>query len=198
VTRRAVLIAPRVGGSGETPTSLKAMLDAMDEMARAGFELVGVLDPKDHLEAHRMIADGVADVIVVTRPDHLPTVRVVADKAWFARPARTPDSVPPGVVRRPRPVLRPEEPEPDEPDTVTRWPGATEDQRAPRRTQRIYRGQGDLASGIPDASPAATEGPGEPAIPRQRRSQLIKRGDAEVVLDGAGVPRARRRPRAVG
>lgn len=180
-----MLIAPRVGGSGETPTSLQAMLNTMDMIARAGFDLIGVIDPKDHLDALAMVMNGTADIVVASRPDHLPAVRVVTDEAWFEHRERThrtgtAQDPPRGVHRRTQRRLRPE-------DADWRGPGPAEPGERPvpldhRRPRIIERG---------DASD------GEPGIPRQRRTQIIRRGDAEVELDDQGRTLDHRRPQRI-
>lgn len=136
--RRAVLVAPRAGGSGETPTSLRATIAAMEMLERAGFELAGIIDPQDHLEALRLVVDGLADIIVATRPDHLPALRMASDEAWFAHPARTPDAVPEGAHRRSRRLLRPEDSEPRKrPEGGRFGPGDSLDHRRPEAVDPV-------------------------------------------------------------
>ncbi len=95
---RAVLVAPR---GDLDPVHLRRMADALDAASAAGYEVVGVLDPQDFREAHRLIGDGTADLILIARPDYLPSVRLALDMAT---------AVPAGPVssrhRRPQPVHR--------------------------------------------------------------------------------------------
>jgi len=85
-------------------------LDAVD---RLGWELVGVIDPSDFKTAHRMIADGQADIILAASQSDLPSVALASDAG-----------APPNQ-RRCRILLRPI----DE-DVSPR-------QRRPQRTQRL-------------------------------------------------------------
>lgn len=111
---RVVLIARRHATKSQTVS----MSDALDWVMRSGFRLVSVVDPEDFRAAHRMIADDLADVIVIARPDHLPSVRVASEELMRRpeplRPYAPPDPTPPrrtpppeepgegGVVRRGR------------------------------------------------------------------------------------------------
>lgn len=69
--QRVVLVIPR-DGSG----SKQGLSATLDEIARLGWVLVSVIDPARHLEALRMVLDGVADVVLADRPEHMPSVRI--------------------------------------------------------------------------------------------------------------------------
>jgi hypothetical protein len=88
--RRAILVIPRRGM--DNPNRLS---NALDQLALGGYELVAVVDPDDHVEALRMVLDGMADLLVITEAQHFPIVQFAADLNG------DPD-------RRARPVLRPQ------------------------------------------------------------------------------------------
>lgn len=91
----------------------RALAEALDTIAAAGFELVGVMAPGDFRRAHGLIADDKADVLIVPRREELPSVAVL------------PRGDEPGV-RRTEPILRP--------DRNQLVPAR---QRRPRRTQLL-------------------------------------------------------------
>jgi hypothetical protein len=68
---RVVLVNPR-RGKPDGP----ALSKALTEFQRLGWTLAAVIDPDDHLDALRMIIDGVADVIVVTSEDQMPVLQI--------------------------------------------------------------------------------------------------------------------------
>ncbi len=105
-----MLVTPRTG----QPDLLVG--HALDRIAQLGYELVGVIDPADYRVAHQMVADGRAEVIVVTRLGDLPSVR----SAGMGGTAQN---------QRSQPVLRPAA------EAAPEQPGAG---RA-RRTQLIRR-----------------------------------------------------------
>ncbi|MBM2614091.1 hypothetical protein JIG36_00795 [Actinoplanes sp. LDG1-06] len=67
---RAVLVIPR---DGKLHADAR-LTRALDHIARTGWELVAVIDPQNHVDALRMVLDGLADIVVVTRSEHFPLV----------------------------------------------------------------------------------------------------------------------------
>lgn len=102
---RAVLIMPRDDYASRDASRVETALDAI---AREGWHLVAVLDPAEYLQAHRMVADGLVDVIVAARPEYLPSLRYAADLTPRDRQGRTrvlPRQAAPGLtVAQPRPA----------------------------------------------------------------------------------------------
>lgn len=123
---RAVLIAPR-GREDAAPQALDAMIRAMSQLAEAGVELVGIIDPDNHLQAIRMVLDGRADFVVATRPDHMPALRILGDEAWFRSGVVGTSAAPPVGERRPR--------RPTSPDGVKSSMPACEEEPAGRQHQ---------------------------------------------------------------
>lgn len=71
--QRLILIVPR----GElVDRSLPA---ALERITRHGWILAAIMDPGDHLAALRMIVDGLADFVLATRPEHMPSLRFAYD-----------------------------------------------------------------------------------------------------------------------
>lgn len=99
--QRVVLVIPR---SGEHTRALTA---ALDEITRLGWELVGVVDPRDHLDALRLVVDGAADVVLATNPDHMPALRFAwqLDGMGSTMPVIRSGTVPSGTVARSRTQL---------------------------------------------------------------------------------------------
>jgi hypothetical protein len=87
--KRVVLVTPRPCRG----VTLEATLDGLAEL---GWVVTAIVDPAEHIEALRIVAEGSADVVVVTRPEYMPTV-VLAGDLLRDRPRD----------RRTRPVLRP-------------------------------------------------------------------------------------------
>jgi hypothetical protein len=70
--KRAILLVRRDGQE----TASRSLADALETIITAGYDLVGVLDPSDYREAHRLVAVGMVDVIVVARTHDLPSIRL--------------------------------------------------------------------------------------------------------------------------
>lgn len=109
---RAVLLVHRDGRDAVS----RAQAGALREILASGFHLVAVLDPADWREAHRMVADGQVDVIVVASPADLPSVRLANYDP-----------------RRTQPVPRPE------------LGSAEHDEPPAERTRLIRRGDAEVA-----------------------------------------------------
>lgn len=91
--KRVVLIIPKpdpadLGGGDD-----KRLAGALDQLAALGWRLVAVVDPSRHLDALRMVLDGLAEHVVVTRPEDFPLVVQAADlgraRADSSKGART-------------------------------------------------------------------------------------------------------------
>jgi hypothetical protein len=70
--QRAVLVVPRDGTEDK-----RHLTRALDEIARLGWVLAAVIAPADHLDALRMVLDGLADVVLASRPEHMPTLQFI-------------------------------------------------------------------------------------------------------------------------
>lgn len=68
---RAVLIFPRAAAAQHVA------LDALERISELRYQVVALVDPSDYLAAHQMVMDGLADLILVTSPHHLPSVRLL-------------------------------------------------------------------------------------------------------------------------
>jgi hypothetical protein len=69
--QRVVLVAPRADLTGP------GMATLLEQVAAARWTLTAVVEPSDWRSALRMVADGLADVLATTRPEHLPAVQLV-------------------------------------------------------------------------------------------------------------------------
>jgi len=138
---RVVLVAPRARSDDSQET--RAVVEALDQIEGLDWVLIGIIDPADCLEALQMVVDGRAQIVLATRPDHLPLLRFTSDAAWFDGPAG----------RRTRPVMRPGQqggvalPAPVHPG---------------RRTQRIAQGE---PAGVAEIRPAVAESVSTSRIP---------------------------------
>lgn len=109
---RVVLVIPRRRDIENT-----ARLEyALEQIERGGHEVAAIVDPEQHLDAVRMVLAGMADLVVVSEPEHFPLVQFVA--ALDER-----------VGGRTRPMLRPSKEQPAEVTPIGRG----------RRTQIIRR-----------------------------------------------------------
>jgi hypothetical protein len=99
---RVVIVAPR---DATNPSGLRRTADALDLAAAAGYEVVGVVDPVNFREAHGLVADDVADVILVAVAGGLPSVVMAADVRNSGHRAEQGGPVPPHR-RRPQPIPR--------------------------------------------------------------------------------------------
>lgn len=88
---RVILVVPRHGVTAPG----NRLASALDKLANLGYNLVGIIDPEQARDALRLVLDGEVDLVVATRPEHIPFVAVALDLDG-------------GGERRPRPVLRPE------------------------------------------------------------------------------------------
>lgn len=165
--QRAILIALR-----SDQTGLQATVDAMEQLARGGFELVGIVDPADHMIALRMVLDGIADVIVSTRPDHMPVLRFAGDAAWFA--AKKVPAGAGGHQRQSRPMPRAELVEDSAPGQVDRTGG------------QVDNGVDSRVDTTPTL-PVVTSS-------RDRRTQLIPRGESQAVARATPIAKRRGQP----
>ena len=102
MTTRAVLVVDAIADMQQTKA-------AVDLIASLGYELVGVVGPHDYRQAHKMIGDDTADIIMFCRHGDLPSVALAApDSGRRTEPLlRRPQAVPgqrTEILRRPRPV----------------------------------------------------------------------------------------------
>lgn len=141
--QRVVLVFPR------QQTSKARLMKALEQIEGCGYELTAVVDPERHLEALRMVVDGLADLVVVTAAEHCPLVQHVGDLGrppgaggeararLVLRPVSAGGQARPGYIQRPRPVTA----ERGDPAEQRAKPVEREPDIAPRdrRTQVIRR-----------------------------------------------------------
>jgi hypothetical protein len=82
--QRVVLVAPRADLTGPSMAKL------LEQVAAARWTLTAVVEPSDWRSALRMVADGTADVLATTRPEHLPAVQLVHGIGAMVPPAPAP------------------------------------------------------------------------------------------------------------
>lgn len=165
---RVVLVVPRVVGFGLDKAATWRAAAAMDRVAELGYALVGVIDPAQVREAHRMIADDLADIIVVFRLEAIPSVQALGEVGASTVGRRTQRLLRPAAevlsamadagVPAPaeRPVLQPARP-------ADHWRPEPVDGRRADRQRR----------------PEPVAGSDAVGLPAQRRTEIIKRGDAD-------------------
>jgi hypothetical protein len=101
--QRVVLVAPRADLTGPRMAKL------LEQVAAAKWTLTTVVGPEDWRTALRLVADGAADVLATTSPEHLPAVQLVHGIGAMVPPAPSPvvDEQPATTTRARRPrVLR--------------------------------------------------------------------------------------------
>lgn len=173
---RVVLLARRDGFLGPELRSVKSAVAGIDQIIRLGYEIVGVIDPTRYRDAHQMIADGLADMILIFRFGDLPSVQLVGDAEGqlYRHDSRE---------RRAAPVLRPASEEarwqhPQQAEPVVRAARVARPEPASQqRTQFVDRGQVEPGQGDAD----------------RRRPQVIERDGAKVELDERGRAHVRTR-----
>lgn len=69
--QRVVLVAPRADLTGA------GMAKLLEQVTAAKWTITSVIEPEDWRTALRMVADGLADVLATTSPEHLPAVQLV-------------------------------------------------------------------------------------------------------------------------
>lgn len=79
--QRVVLVAPRADLTGP------GMAKLLEQVAAAKWTITSVIEPEDWRSALRMVADGLADVLATTRPEHLPAVQLVHGVGTLVPPA---------------------------------------------------------------------------------------------------------------
>jgi hypothetical protein len=157
---RVVLIIPR-----DKPESAPRLKAALDELARLGWIPTAIVDPTQHLDALRMVLDGVVDTVVATDPSHMPSLRLtgtidrqpgakngrtqmVARNERTAPVERVAQTPAPDHPWRPRPQLVRDEPaeataEPlaqrSQPVTRTKVPTPSVERRSAQRSRVIRR-----------------------------------------------------------
>jgi hypothetical protein len=79
--QRVVLVAPRADLTGN------AMERLLQQVTAARWTITSIIDPADWRTALRMVADGLADVLATTSPEHLPAVQLVHGVGTMLPPA---------------------------------------------------------------------------------------------------------------
>jgi hypothetical protein len=153
--KRVVLVIPRMIPTDPALPEDRRLMATLDQIQRGGWHLVAIIEPEHYLDALQLVLDGMADVVVVTKPEHFPVIRLASELNG------------PGVGReaRTRPLPRPYRPTTPASD----HPGR---EGAERRRPRLI-------------GPDDTEEPSErrtepvdrrPAVVRsQERTQVIRR-----------------------
>ncbi|WP_229068385.1 hypothetical protein [Actinoplanes sp. DH11] len=140
---RVVLVIPRADRGPD-----RAMNNALNEIGRRGWTLVAVVDPAEHRKALRMVVDDMADVVLATRPEHMPSLRFAHHLGGDRRSS----------AARPASSVRPQQAAEVVSTVADALPMRSPDLSAPRRERRPQQvertGSGDS---------------------RQRRSQVIRR-----------------------
>lgn len=145
--KRVVLLIPRADPLPKSPDSVgdRKLAMALQEIEAGGWCLVAVMEPDQHLEALAMVVDDMADVVVVTRPEHFPVIRFVSE--LNGAPSNPRD-------RRTRAIPRRDHP----------WRTGP---AVPGRRARV------IGAGDEPATTMVVTGPPEPA--EQRRPRLIEK-----------------------
>lgn len=99
--QRVVLVAPRADLTGT------AMAKLLEQVTAAKWTIASVIEPQDWRTALRMVADGFADVLATTSPEHLPAVQLVHGVGAMLPPT-TPERV--RIPSPPAPVEQAEKP----------------------------------------------------------------------------------------
>jgi hypothetical protein len=134
--QRVVLVAPRADLTGP------GMAKLLEQVAAAKWTITSVIEPEDWRTALRMVADGLADVLATTSPEHLPAVQLVHGVG-----AMIPSAPPPAeqaekprrrtATKQPR-VLQPSTP--SQPERVSAVPTPLPiEPTAPRESSRTRR-----------------------------------------------------------
>lgn len=99
--QRVVLVAPRADLTGNAMTKL------LEQVTAAKWTIASVIEPEDWRTALRMVADGLADVLATTSPEHLPAVQLVHGVGTMLPPT-TPERV--RIPAAPAPAEEPRQP----------------------------------------------------------------------------------------
>lgn len=98
--KRVVLVIPRMIPTDPALPEDRRLMATLDQIQRGGWHLVAIIEPEHYLDALQLVLDGMADVVVVTKPEHFPVIRLASELNG------------PGVGReaRTRPLPRPYRP----------------------------------------------------------------------------------------
>lgn len=119
-----MLVIPRVIPTDPALPEDRKLMAVLDQIEQGGWELVAIVEPERYLEALRLVLDGLADVVVVTRPEDFPVIQLasnlnISGRGWEERTQIVPR---PASEPRQRPRLVGPEDRPE--------PGARREQRA--------------------------------------------------------------------
>jgi hypothetical protein len=63
------------------PGDDRRLIGVLEEIRRGGWRLVAVVDPRQQLQALAMVVNGMADVVVVAKPEHFSVVHLASGPA---------------------------------------------------------------------------------------------------------------------
>jgi hypothetical protein len=149
--KRVVLVMPKPDPKNLSDGDSRRLQSTLDQLAALGWIPVAVIDPSRHLDALRMVLGGMADLVVVTRPEDFPLVRLSSDLDASRAGRRT--------MRLPRPDRTDTDPRQRRPQPLEHGQPAAVPQQ---RTQLVDRTQPVEERRTRTARPVRDVGTGEP------------------------------------